>query len=129
MTATELKRRCREAIADSKDTSIRGRGCDHLVAIDPYDADSARMIAEPLSDEDSWVRLNAAGALQPFGRLARPHQAALEATGETIDAALKQRVAETLAALQAAPDDNEQVKVHAERQAAIDAWLAQRPAP
>ncbi len=128
VTAAELKRRCQAAILDSTDTSVRGWGCGVLAAIDPYDVDSARMIAARLADKDNWVRLNAAGALQLFGQLARPHKAALEAAGETTDAALKQRVAETLAIVQSAPDINEQVKVHTARQTAIDAWLTQRPA-
>lgn len=128
VTAAELKRRCQAAILDSTDTSVRGWGCGVLAAIDPYDADSARMIAARLADKDNWVRLNAAGALQPFGQLARSHKGALEAAGETTDAALKQRVAETLAIVQSAPDINEQVKAHTARQTAIDAWMAQRPA-
>lgn len=128
VNATELKRRCQAAILDSQDTSVRGWGCGVLAAIDPYDVDSARMIAARLADKDNWVRLNAAGALQPFGQLARSHKAALEAAGETTDAALKQRVAETLAILQPARDVNEQVKAYTARQTAIDAWLAQRPA-
>lgn len=126
VTAAELKRRCQAAILDSTDTSVRGWGCGILAAIDPYDVDSARMIAARLADKDNWVRLNAAGALQPFGQLARPHKGALEAAGETTDAALKQRVTETLAILQSAPAVDAQVKARAERQAAIDAWLATR---
>ena len=121
-----LKERFQDAMVNSKDTPVRGWGCGGLAAIDHFDPESAKAIAARLSDENNWVRINAAGALKSFGKLATPHRAALEKAMEGADLGLKPRIEETLAAIAAAPDTTAAAKEHATRQAEIEAWLAAR---
>lgn len=122
----ELKRRLRKAITDSKDQSVRGWGCGVLAAVDPWDVDSVKVLGERLADGDAWVRLNAAGALQSFGRMARGQEDALRQARESGDAALQKRIDATLEAIRTSPDTGEAQRTRQERQATIGAWLERR---
>lgn len=101
-----LKTRCREAIAESTDRSVRGWGLGTLAGLDAHDPRSLEFLLERLGDEDAWVRLNAAGAVSNFGALARPKLELLkELHAKEADERTKTSLDGTIVAIEAAKVD------------------------
>jgi hypothetical protein len=121
----DLKRQMRAAIKQSTDKTVRGWGSSELAALDPYDTQSRDAIAERLKDPDNWVRLNAAGALAEFGKLAEPVLPQLRAALQTEDSQLKERLTETIQKIDEAPDETAFLKTRGETLKRIDAFIRQ----
>jgi hypothetical protein len=123
----DLKKRRIEAF-QSSDQTVRGWGTGDLASLDAYDDESMKAIAKMLDDKESWVRLNAAGALVRFGRVAKPALPKLKEQLESDDAALKARAAESIAEIEEAEDAAEAGRQHRERLQAIAEYLKGREA-
>lgn len=89
----------------SSDQSVRGWACGELARLNVYDEKSMKKIADQLKDGESWVQLNAAGALKLFTHQADEAISKLKAVTSEDDR-LKDRIAETIESLESAePDD------------------------
>lgn len=89
----------------STDQSVRGWACGELAQLNVYDEKSMKQIAKQLQDGESWVQLNAAGALRLFTHQADEAVAKLK-TVVSEDEQLNKRIAETIETLESAkPDD------------------------
>ncbi len=91
----DLKDRKREALSSS-DRTVRGWGAGNLARLDPYDEESLAAIIKLLDDPDDWVRVNAAGAVRNFGRLAEPAIPALQRCAQSSNEQLSKVAAESL---------------------------------
>lgn len=120
---TDLKARYIEAISESEDRTVRGWGCAALARVDPYDADSVRAVGERLDDDDSWVRLNAAGAMAVFGAKARDFTEHLREASKSDDPHLKEAAEKALGAIEGAKDDAEAERAHRTRMKQIEHFL------
>ena len=98
-----------------------------MAGMDPYDGESVNAIAAMLSDKENWVRLNAAGALQSMGAVARPAIEKLRAAGATEDADLKNRVNEAVTSIEQAEADETVIEAWNQRRESIRAYLDRRP--
>lgn len=120
---TDLKARYIEAITESEDKTVRGWGCAALARVDPYDADSVRAIGERLDDDDSWVRLNAVGAMAVFGARARDFTEHMREAAKSDDPHLKEAAEKALTAVEGAKDDAEAERAHQARMKQIEHFL------
>ncbi|MGI9517953.1 MAG: HEAT repeat domain-containing protein [Pirellulaceae bacterium] len=109
----ELKTRYLPCL-ESTDQNVRGWCCGHLAELNQYDTETMELIAEKLSDESSWVRLNAVIALATFGDKADKMWVAgqIEANLDTEDAQLKERAEKVLKAIRAATPDPDAEQAH-----------------
>lgn len=120
-----LKARNLEALGSANQT-VRGWGLGHLAELDPYDPASVEVIVARLKDQEDWVRLNAAGALATFGLRAIPATPALGAARENASDDLRQRIDDTLKAIDAAENDEEAARAHRDTMEAIARLLKAR---
>lgn len=111
VSVQNVKKRVREALK-SKDMTVRGWGAGELIALDPYDAEDRDVVAGLLKDPETWVRLNAAGALSVMGKTAEPAVPALREALTTNDEQLKERVQDTLQKIEKAPDRAREETAH-----------------
>ena len=100
---SDLRERCLKGL-ESTDKTARGWGAGVLARLDPYNAESMTAVAKLLGDEESWVRLNAAGALAVFGKKAESAIPALETCLAMEYKGLKARAQETIEKIQQAKD-------------------------
>ncbi|MCA9014282.1 MAG: HEAT repeat domain-containing protein [Planctomycetaceae bacterium] len=98
----------------STDTTVRGWSTGELASLDPYNKRSMEAIAKLLQDKETWVRLNAAGALATFGKQAAPALPALREALNTDDQQLKTRIQQTIETIEKAPDKSAAEKQHRE---------------
>ncbi|MSR56362.1 MAG: hypothetical protein EXS05_01650 [Planctomycetaceae bacterium] len=110
---TELKARYTEALTSS-DITVRGWGSGALVGLDRYDAKTLATVVALLDDSDNWVRLNVAHSLPTYGAKAKSALDALRKAEATEDAALKQAVAEAIAAIETSQPQTEAEHRHAD---------------
>jgi len=126
VTTAELSRRCRQAIAKSSDTTVRGWGAGQLARIDPYSSENMAAIAKLLSDKDNWVRLNAAGALAVFGKKATPLVPKLRQSLTSGDKRLAEAAQRTIAKIEqsgdTAAEEREYQAIQAKIARFVDAW-------
>ncbi len=120
-----LKARYIEALS-STDLTVRGWACEHVVAADRYDDESAKAVAALLEDKEPWVRLNAALALPGFGSRAQFALPALAAAGATEDAQLAQAARQAAIDIQAAKENEQAAADFAAARAAIAEMLKSR---
>jgi hypothetical protein len=99
----DVKQRTREGLK-SEDKTVRGWTCGVLAELDSYDAESLKAIAGLLSDEDSWVQLNAATSLASFGKKAQVALPQLRVLAETGDAQLKEGAQKSMQTIAQAQD-------------------------
>jgi hypothetical protein len=124
MGVNDLKKQYATAVTKSSDQTVRGWGCGNLASLDPYDAESLKVIAARLGDKESWVQLNAAGAVAVFGAKAKSELKTLKELTNSTDAGLKQRAEETIAKIEAAAANAEAERKHAELLEQIDKVVA-----
>ena len=121
-----LSKRVAAGIAASKDKTVRGWGCGQLTSLDHFSADNMQAVAKMLDDEDSWVRLNAAGSLPLFGKKAAAHLPALRECLISEDKGLKTRAQAAIVEIEQAEDKSKEEKESAAGQKAIAQFLAAR---
>ncbi len=98
----ELRRRYGEGLTSS-DQTVRGWGCGQLSALDPFSLTDAIEVAGLLDDAESWVRLNAAGALRAYGVTAQPLLPTLRERVESEpDTQVQERLKETIGVIESA---------------------------
>jgi len=119
----ELSARARKGI-DSKDKTVRGWSAGVIAHHDSFSAENLKAIETLLTDEDTWVRLNAAGAVTQFGTQAKSALPALKACFDRMDEGLTQRAVQSIAAIEAAKDDADQQREHAAAVAKIKEFVA-----
>ena len=124
-----LSKRVAAGLAASKDKTVRGWGCGQLAALDHFSADNLQAIAKMLDDEDSWVRLNAAGSLPLFGKKAAPHLPALRECLISEDKGLKTRAQAAITEIEQAEDKAQAEKDFSAAQKAIVDFLAKQKKP
>lgn len=123
LNLAEIKQQYATAVLKSTDKTVRGWGCGNLAALDPYDGESLKVIADRLQDDDNWVRQNAAGALAVFGAKAKTTLDALREAATSDDQNLKEAAEKAIAAVEAAPDEIEAERRHRAAIAEIDKAL------
>ncbi|MGI8981518.1 MAG: HEAT repeat domain-containing protein [Pirellulaceae bacterium] len=121
-----LSKRVAAGIAASKDKTVRGWGCGQLTSLDHFSADNMQAVAKMLDDEDSWVRLNAAGSLPLFGKKAAPHLPALRECLVSEDRGLKTRAQAAIVEIEQAEDKTKEEKESTAGQKAIAQFLEAR---
>ena len=114
----------------SSDNSVRGWGTGILSRLDPYSVEDARVVARMLRDPKDWVRLNAAGAIARYGATAKPLVSRLrELLSQEKADRVKERLAESIDAIESAEADPVQAAQHASLLNAIDDFCQQRKPP
>ena len=124
-----LSKRVAAGFAASKDKTVRGWGCGQLAALDHFSADNLQAIAKMLDDEDSWVRLNAAGSLPLFGKKAAPHLPALRECLVSEDKGLQTRAQAAITEIEQAEDKAQAEKDFIAAQKTIVDFLAKQKKP
>lgn len=103
----------------STDRTVRGWSTGQLASLDHYSKNNMDAIAKLLQDQETWVRLNTAGALATFGKQAEPLLPALREALKTDDKQLKTQIEKTIQTLKQAPDRSAEKKQHQETLARI----------
>jgi HEAT repeat protein len=91
---------------------------------DSFAVENLKAIEKLLTDDNDWVRLNAAGAVAQYGAKAKSALPALKACLERKDEGLKQRAKESIAEIEAAKDDPDRERRHAATVAKINEYIA-----
>ncbi|HEY3962960.1 MAG TPA: HEAT repeat domain-containing protein, partial [Planctomycetaceae bacterium] len=123
LSLADVKRQYVTAVLKSSDKTVRGWGCGGLANLDPYDDESVQVITERLRNDDDWVRLNAAGALEVFGAKAKSALSDLRKATQSEDARLKEAAEKAIHAVTAAADTSEAERQHKAAIAEIDKFL------
>ena len=121
-----LSKRVAAGIAASKDKTVRGWGCGELTSLDHFSAENLNAVAKMLDDEDSWVRLNAAGALPLYGKKAALHLPALRECLVSEDQGLKTRAQAAIVEIEQAEDKSKEEKESTAGQKTIAEFLEAR---
>jgi len=129
VTTAELSRRHREAIAKSRETTVRGWGAGQLARIDPHSSENMAAIAKLLDDKVNWVRLNAAGALAVFGKKAAPLLPKLRECLTSGDKSLAETAQRTIAKIEQSADTAVEEREHQAIQERIARFVNSRKEP
>ena len=97
-----------------------------MTSLDHFSAENLQAVAKMLEDEDSWVRLNAAGSLPRFGKKAAPHLPALRECLISEDQGLKTRAQAAIVEIEQAEDKSKEEKESTAGQKTIAEFLAVR---
>ncbi len=122
----DLSKRIADGMNKSKAKEVRGWGCGQLAAVDPGSADNLAILAEKLKDRDSWVVLNAIGAVSQFRKKAASQLPTLRDLAKSEDKNTKEAAQRAIETIEKAPED---AAAERERAAAIEkiqALLEQR---
>jgi len=121
-----LSKRVAAGLTASKDKTVRGWGTGELVSLDHFSGENLKTVAKMLDDEDSWVRLNAAGSLPRFGKKAAPHLPALRECLVSEDKGLKERAQAAIVEIEQAEDKSEEEKKANEAQKKIAQFVEEQ---
>lgn len=119
---TAIKNRVKQGLT-SKDQTVRGWGCGVLASLDPYDMESVKTLTGVLSDPVEWVRLNAVGSLETFGKKAESALPALRENLNSKDKSLKEAAARAIATIEAAQENRAAEKSFVDSMLRIDHFL------
>jgi hypothetical protein len=123
LSSDDASARARKGI-ESKDKTVRGWSAGVIAHHDPFATENLAAIEKLLTDEDDWVRLNAAGAVALYGAKAKSALPELRACLARDDEGLKQRAKESIAAIEAATEDKDRERQHAAAVAKIKEYIA-----
>lgn len=122
----QLQQRYAKAMNESESKMVRGWACGEIAALDPFNSAAMYRIAKMLTDEDPWVRLNAASAIARYGAKAKPALKALRAAAEGDDEKLSKQAKASIEKIKAAKPDAEAEARHVDVVKAITRFCDQR---
>jgi hypothetical protein len=120
-----LKNRVKQGLA-SKDQTVRGWTCGVLASLDRYDPESVKALTGMLTDPVEWVRLNAVGSLETFGKKAESALPALRENLNSKDKSLKEAAEKAIATIEAAQEDRAGEKSFTDAILRIDHFLTDK---
>ena len=124
----ELSEKIVTALGKSTDQTVRGWGCGQLAALDALRPENLKAVIERLHDRESWVQLNAAGAIPLFGHLAQPYLDDLRSLLTSGDQQLRKQAEESIKAIEAAPVTTGENERSVATNKGIHEWVVQRRA-
>jgi hypothetical protein len=128
LTASDLSARARQGI-ESKDQTVRGWSAGVIAGLDARDAKNQAAIEKLLTDDEDWVRLNAAGSIALFGAKAKSALPALKACLERKDEGLQTSAQKAIETIESAEEDATADRAHAAANERIRKFVEEFAAP
>ena len=98
-----------------------------MAVLDPYNVENLTTVGELLDDGDDWVKVNATGALQAFGKKAAPYLPKLRKLALVENQKLQNWAKRAITVIEAAKDTSAGEKKHQAALEQIKRFCKMRP--